>query len=154
MRGTAAKRDTPERSIIAAAEALGAVVLQVSGVGLPDTLVCHEGRTFLVEVKRPGKPLTEAQALTFARIHLSGVPVYVVECAEDMRLMLAEPGVHDAFLRWSPGSRGVEGQTKREHRPGHSRMRTLAEQCMTEGCARSRLPGLTTCAMCAGKGEE
>lgn len=146
----AARRDTPEAGIIAAAEALGAVVLQVSGVGLPDTLVCHGGRTYLVEVKRPGKSLTEAQALTFARIHLSGVPVYVVECAEDMRLMLAEPGVHDAFLRWSPGARTVDGQKKRKHRPGHDRPTRSADFCETQFCPRSRLPGLTMCAMCAG----
>ena len=68
---TAAKRDTPERAIIAAAESLGAVVLQVSGVGLPDTLVLHKGRVYLVEVKRQGKPLTDAQDKTFKRITAS-----------------------------------------------------------------------------------
>ena len=138
---TAAKRDTPERDIIAAAEALGAVVLQVSGVGLPDTLVCHRGRTYLVEVKRPKKGLTHAQGLTFKRIHESGVPVYVVETPEQMRRLLEED-----IPEWRPDSRPVEGEKKRPHRPGHSRARTLEECCKLPTCRTSAVLGDYFCA--------
>jgi hypothetical protein len=138
----AAKRDKPERSIISAAEALGAVVLQVSGVGLPDTLVLHKGRTYLVEVKQSGAPITHAQSLTFSRITKSGVPVYVVETPEDMhRLLVAYPSLRP----WSPDSRPVEGKKKRPHRYGVDRARTLAECCLEHGCARSRLMGEDYC---------
>lgn len=152
----AARRDSPEGDICRAAESLGAVVLKVSGVGLPDTLVLHEGRTYLVEVKRPGKSLTHAQALTFARITLTGVSVYVVETPEEVVAMLrsGEPGYPDTLVPWAPGVRSVDGQKKREHRPGYDRPAISADFCVTPYCGRSRLPGLTRCAMHEWKGKK
>lgn len=136
----AAKRDSPEAAIIAAAEALGAVVLQVSGVGLPDTLVCHKGRTYLVEVKRIGRTLTHAQGLTFVRIAKSGVPIYIAETPDDMHAILT-----GGMRPWVPASRPVEGEKKRPHRPGKDRMRSTKEMCSEDFCPKSRLPGDTKC---------
>ena len=46
---------------------------------------------------------------------------------------------------WAPGSRPVEGKTKREHRPGYDRARTLAECCPMLNCSTSRLPNKDWC---------
>jgi len=63
MNRRAAKRDGNERSIIDRFEKYGCVVRQLSDKGLLDLLVCTSdgGRTFLVEVKMPGKELNEDQ---------------------------------------------------------------------------------------------
>jgi hypothetical protein len=137
---TAAKRDRNEPAVIRAARALGAVVLQQSGEGLPDLLVCHAGRTHLVEVKMPGEPLKPAQAETFAALHAVGVAVYVVERTDDMLAILArraEP--------WAPNSRAVEGVKQRPHRPGVDRARTVGELCIVDGCPLSMAPRRMHC---------
>lgn len=47
------KRDANEKPIVDALRALGAVVERLNGDGVPDLLVGHRGRTFLIEVKNP-----------------------------------------------------------------------------------------------------
>ena len=117
---------------------------------MPDTLVCHKGRTYLVEVKRPKKGLTHAQGLTFKRIHESGVPVYVVETPEQMTALLRGGGFVDDAA-WRPDSRPVEGEKKRPHRPGYDRARTLAECCKLPTCRTSTVLGDYFCAKHEGK---
>lgn len=141
---TAAKRDSPERSCIREAERLNAEVFQVSGAGLLDTLVAHKGALYWVEVKRPGEPLKPKQEKTLLRLHLADVSAYVVERPEDMRALIER-----RLAPWSPGARPVEGQKKREHRPGYSKARHVEEMCIRDGCTGSRLTPLLTCAKCA-----
>lgn len=53
----AARRDANEDEIVKALRAVGASVTMLSGVdGIPDLLVGHQGRTFLLEVKLPLGP--------------------------------------------------------------------------------------------------
>lgn len=70
--GQARKRDANENGIVAALEALGAVVLRLSGDGVPDLLVAYQGRWQPVEVKQPGGKLTPAQVRVQER---TGFPV-------------------------------------------------------------------------------
>ena len=61
--GQARRRDTGERAIISALEAVGIVVFPISGAGCPDLLLyCPQTRVWLpVEVKGPQGRLTAAQ---------------------------------------------------------------------------------------------
>lgn len=52
----AAKRDANESAIVAALEAVGATVTRINAGGVPDLLVGHRGRTYLLEVKAPLGP--------------------------------------------------------------------------------------------------
>jgi hypothetical protein len=47
------RRDENEPAVVAALEALGAVVCKLNDFGVPDLLVGYRGRTILVEVKNP-----------------------------------------------------------------------------------------------------
>lgn len=138
---TAAKRDGNEPAIIRVARALGAVVLQQSGEGLPDLLVGIAGKMYLVEVKMPGEPLKPAQEKTFAALRAVGVPVFIAEEPSDMRALL-----DGALMPWRPDSRPVEGKRKRAHRPGVDKARTIGEICEAAGCATSRREGRAFCA--------
>lgn len=137
----AAKRDTVERSCISAAESMGAAVFCVSGAGLLDLLVAHDGALLPVEVKEPGEPLTTAQAETLQRLWGVDVSAWVVESPEDMRALLS-----GTLPRWTPGARAVEGEKKRTHRPGRDKARSVVEACVEPHCVTSRAPGGTRCA--------
>jgi hypothetical protein len=50
-----AKRDASERDIIVALRAVGASVSALNEAGVPDLLVGHQGRTYLLEVKMPSR---------------------------------------------------------------------------------------------------
>lgn len=63
----AARRDGPEQAIKQALEAVGAIVLKVSGKGLPDLLISYKGKWTPLEVKAKHGMLTEAQAMLQAR---------------------------------------------------------------------------------------
>lgn len=145
---TAAKRDTPERACINEAKRLNAEVFQVSGAGLLDTLVAYKGSLWWVEVKRPGEPLKPKQENVLLRLHAADVAAYVVESPAQMRALIG-----GRLAPWSPGSRPVEGQTKRKHLPGHSRARTFEEMCKGPECSRSRAPTSYFCAKCAEEGK-
>jgi hypothetical protein len=64
-----AARDCNEAEIVAALRGVGATVVLISAVGVPDLLVGYRGRNFLLEVKQPLGPrgggshasLTDAQ---------------------------------------------------------------------------------------------
>lgn len=55
------KRDGNERPIIAALEARGATVQQLTGKGIPDLLIGFKGHSLLAEVKQPGETLNDGQ---------------------------------------------------------------------------------------------
>ena len=55
----AAQRDTNEREVIDALEAIGCSVQALNHRGVPDLLVGFRGRTHLLEVKQPEPPRTK-----------------------------------------------------------------------------------------------
>lgn len=74
-------------------ESEGAFVFKVHGgpqmlAGLPDLIVCWEGRFFGVEVKQPGHGPTERQKFVHSLIRRSGGEVVVATCVEDVHNML------------------------------------------------------------------
>jgi hypothetical protein len=152
----ASKRDRNEGSIRKRAEALGFLWLEnnASTKGRPDACLLRNGRTYWCEVKVPGEPYTPAQMEAFPRLIAKGVPVYVLTTLDDVRRLAA--GTLRAWSPervekvWSPAG----GRMNRAHRPGHSRAERVVDLCATDCCPRSRLPGLTMCAMCAGKGKK
>lgn len=152
MRGQ--KRDKNEPAIRKRAEALGFLWLEnnASTKGRPDACLLRSGKTYWCEVKEPGASYTPAQVREFPRLIANGVPVYVLETPDDVHIM-----AKGALRPWSPSDaevvRDAKGQTKgkRAHRPGHDRFRFIEEACMTEFCARSRLPQKGLCATCAGE---
>jgi hypothetical protein len=81
VRRRAAKRDASEAAIVAALRLAGAIVWSISEKGLPDLVVGYRGATFLLEVKSPGKGLTEAQEDVHAIWR--GGPIHVVETPQD-----------------------------------------------------------------------
>lgn len=153
----AQRRDSNESPIRKRAEALGFLWLEntASTKGRPDACLLRNGHTYWCEVKKKGEPFTKAQLEEFPRLIAKGVPVYVLETPEDVdRLSM---GILQA---WAPSDvtttvsrgRGSRAKKPREHRPGHSKAERVEDLCATDCCPRSRLPGLTMCAMCAGKG--
>jgi len=84
----ARKVDENQAQVVAALRALGATVqsLAAVGAGVPDLLVGHRGRTFLLEVK-DGRKVPSARYLTDAEDgwHRSwrGGPCLVVQSAGD-----------------------------------------------------------------------
>ena len=59
--GAKRRRDAAEPAIVEALRATGAIVLQVSGTGLPDLLVSYRGRWTPLEVKTGTGKRTQAQ---------------------------------------------------------------------------------------------
>lgn len=59
--GAHKRRDTIEPDLLQAAHAIGARSWQLHGTGLPDLLLFHRGRYFVVEVKSSRGHLTDAQ---------------------------------------------------------------------------------------------
>lgn len=60
-----AKRDKNEPEIVKALQAVGALVVRVSGRGVPDTLVIFREQAFLLEIKGEKGTLTEPQVEFF-----------------------------------------------------------------------------------------
>lgn len=85
--------DSNHREIVDEFRRLGASVLSLAGLGngAPDLLVGYAGRDLQVEIKDGRKP-PSARALTPAekRYHAEwmGRPVVIVECREDVLLVL------------------------------------------------------------------
>lgn len=145
----ASKRDRNEGPIRARAEALGFLWLEnnASTKGRPDACLLRNGQTYWCEVKELGASYTPAQVDEFPRLIAKGVPVYVLEAPEDVDNMAL------GMLRpWSPLDavvvRDAKGRqkTKREHRPGYDRARSIQAQCCIAHCITSRLPGEYLCA--------
>lgn len=144
----AQRRDRNEGPIRAHAEALGFLWLEnnASTKGRPDACLLRSGETYWCEVKVPDESYTPAQMDTFAAMAQVGVPVYVLEAPDDVVRLL-----HGNLGRWSAAAvsvvRDAKGRqkTKREHRPGYDRARTVAEFCTWACCGISRAPGGTKC---------
>lgn len=81
--GRTGHKDSNHREIVAALEAVGATVLDLSGVGYgcPDALVGYQGQDYPMEFKRPGGKLTEREEKFTDRWR--GRPVSIVESVED-----------------------------------------------------------------------
>lgn len=62
--GQARRRDSNEPDIIDALERIGALVLRVSGPGLPDLFVRYRGTWYAMEVKTAKGKRTDAQQVT------------------------------------------------------------------------------------------
>jgi hypothetical protein len=139
----AKKRDDNEGGPCALWRAAGAYVEQLGGAGLPDCLVHHQGRMYRAEVKGAKRGLTPAQVEAFTRALRAGVPTYVVRSEEHARQLLA-----DQLAPWAPEEGAVAGAARaiREHRPGHSRARTVAELCAEAFCLTSCATGSRRCA--------
>jgi hypothetical protein len=56
--------------------------------GIPDLIGCYEGRFVGLEVKRPGKPLTQLQAHTLKQIKAAGGVAAVVHSVEEAMTVL------------------------------------------------------------------
>lgn len=78
------KRDANETEIMQAFHHAGCWVTQLSGAGIPDLLVCYEGRLLLVEVKMPGGLFTKSQQHSFEDMACNDVPLFVVRSVEDI----------------------------------------------------------------------
>lgn len=144
----ASKRDRNEPEIRKRAEARGFLWLEnnASTKGRPDACLLRNGHTYWCEVKVPGEPFTQEQMREFPRIVAMGVPVYVLECPEDVDSLgvgtLAAWTLESVKKVWSPAG----GRKKREHRPGYDRALSYSDMCTREGCVTSRLGPLLTCA--------
>lgn len=79
----AARRDANEPSIIRALEAVGWLVVPLSGAGLPDLLCVRRGALVLLEVKTAKGTVTTAQAGLFGRMLRWGYRVPVVRSPEE-----------------------------------------------------------------------
>ena len=77
----AAKRDSNESEIVERLRQLGAVVVRLSGAGVPDLLISWRGISRIAEVKRPKGKLTQAQII-FHR-EWSGEPVPILTGPDD-----------------------------------------------------------------------
>ena len=53
-------------------------------VGAPDIIICHQGRFIGLEVKQPGKPLSDAQRAFQARIRGAGGRYEVITSVDDI----------------------------------------------------------------------
>ena len=138
----AAKRDKNERAIIDTWESMGAYVESVSGPGLADTLVHHDGRLYRCEVKGAKNGLTPKQVENFGRAYAVGVLTFVVRTTEDAKAVLTS-----ACRAWVPSDGALAGAARKERafRPGTDRARSLDELCSRDGCPTSRSPGMTDC---------
>lgn len=96
MRRYAARADGNQPEIVKALRAIGAAVVptHTTGQGFPDLVVAFGGRTVLIEVKDPSKPLSD-QRLTPAQkefhaawtgeIHIVFTPEQAIECLTGTR---------------------------------------------------------------------
>lgn len=139
----AAKRDANEREIIALWESLGCYVEPVSSPGAADTLVHFDGHLWRAEVKGAKRGLTDLQVEHFTAVYNAGVATYVVRTPQDAAMLL-----EDTLDPWTPSMGALAGaeRKEREHRPGHSRARTVMDMCRVDHCIVSRLDGQAVCA--------
>lgn len=82
----AAKRDANEGAIVEAWRKVGASVTLLSGAGVVDALVGHQGFTYLAEIKNRKGKLTPAQ-IKF-RDEWRGSKIYVIRTVEQGLAML------------------------------------------------------------------
>jgi hypothetical protein len=148
-----ARRDANERAIITAFEALGCLVWQLSGKGLPDLLVMTRvhrttGREsyFLVDAKMPDGGYKPAQVEKWGEAHDRGIPIFVVRSVEDARAVL-----HGTATPWGRMDAAPKRKAK-AHTPGVSKARTAADLCHMDYCPTSKAKGSTWCTKHGPKG--
>jgi hypothetical protein len=59
--------------------------------GVPDLIICLNGRFFAIEVKRPGGKPTDLQVATMDRINACWGTAGVATCVEEARVILGFP---------------------------------------------------------------
>jgi hypothetical protein len=93
--GQSRKRDSNERDIVQALEAVGVLVYRVSAPGLPDLLTWYQGRWLPLEVKhrRPRKALSDpkGRSLTPAQCAVYGASPFPI--VQDVTEAFAAVGV-------------------------------------------------------------
>jgi hypothetical protein len=82
------KRDKVERECMSYLKARGALVIPLSGKGLPDLLVGWRGRWGLIECKSAGGHLTESQEEFFEHCEHRGLPVAIAFGMDDCKRFL------------------------------------------------------------------
>lgn len=78
-----ARRDATEPLIVAALEAVGAVVVPLSARDLPDLIVGHRGAWHLIECKAATAKLRAGQVAFFVRAVAHGLPVHIARTPEE-----------------------------------------------------------------------
>lgn len=78
----AAKRDANEEEVVQALERAGWTVVKVSSPGVADLLCVRQGVVRLLEVKRRGGRLAEAQQRTHDRLRAAGLTVPIARTPE------------------------------------------------------------------------
>lgn len=56
-----------------------------SVAGIPDLLICWQGRFIAIELKRPGESPTPLQLATLAKIRAAGGEAWVIRYPEELR---------------------------------------------------------------------
>lgn len=87
----AARTDSNHAAITGCFRACGALVtsLAAHGEGLPDLLIQHQGKLYLVEVKDGSKPPSKRK-LTPAQKEFHAIwIVHIITCVEDVPILLA-----------------------------------------------------------------
>lgn len=56
--------------------------------GVPDRIILLNGKTFFIEVKRPGGVISPIQKLMIKRLRRIGVPAFVIENDDELKLVL------------------------------------------------------------------
>lgn len=138
----AKKRDTNEQQIIQALSQMGAYVEELSGAGLPDTLIHHAGHVYRVEIKGAKRGLTRAQVERFALAAAAGVDTFILRSTNDAFMLL-----RGELMPWRTADGALAGADRKERarRPGVDRATVVSEMCDADGCAISRLPGFRKC---------
>lgn len=136
------RRDANEPALKAYVEAMGYVVMQVSGKGLPDWVLMGAGfseRKWLVDVKTRTGYFKPAQIAQWTAWESKGINVYVVRTRGDV----------DALLRgelppWSPED-AARARPHKPHIPGVSKALKHGDLCQMNHCLTSKAKGSMLC---------
>lgn len=75
-----------EKAFKQAVEACGAITYKFTSAeaGVPDRIVVHQGRVYLVEIKRPDGEVSFIQEWQHKRLARIGVEVHLICCKQDI----------------------------------------------------------------------
>lgn len=146
-----ARRDANERLIINAFEALGCLVWQLSGKGLPDLLVMWRkpARTpgmlgppqyFLVDAKMPDGEYKPAQMEKWGEALDKGIPIFIARTADDACAVLQGTATPWGRMEAAPK------RPPKVHKPGVSKVVKFDQLCGADHCLISRATGSKFCA--------
>jgi hypothetical protein len=85
----AAKVDKNQKEIVTALKAAGAGIIYTYQLkNAFDILVVHQGKTYIVEIKQPGKKLTEGETKCRDLVESKGVKYWIITSIEEAFEML------------------------------------------------------------------